>query len=126
MTLLSQNVVKIEQFKNTTTTKLMTVDGVAANRTDTVKVTYKNEPLTITPESEVVRYLGFWTTPNGNMQSSMDLVFERTLKTKETIQGHPLDPKEAIEVFVVKGVGNFRYLATESWKRRVLDRLDRL
>ncbi len=104
----------------------MTVDGVQDNRTDTVKVTYKNEPLTITSESEVVRYLGFWTTPNGNMQSSMDLVFERTLKTKETIQGHPLDPKEAIEVFVVKGVGNFRYLATESWKRRVLDRLDRL
>jgi hypothetical protein len=45
----------------------MTVDGVAVNRTDTVKTTHKNEPLTITPESEEVRYLGFWDTPNGNM-----------------------------------------------------------
>ena len=38
----------------------MTVDGVAANRTETVTVTYKGEPLTTTPESEAVRYLGFW------------------------------------------------------------------
>jgi len=42
----------------------MTLDGVVTNRTDVVKVTYKDEPLTITPESETVRYLGFWTTPN--------------------------------------------------------------
>ena len=82
---------------NTTKTKLMTVDGVAANKTDAVKVTYKNGPLTVTPESEAVRYLGFRATPNGNMQSAMDLVFERTLKAKETIQGHPLDPKQAMK-----------------------------
>jgi hypothetical protein len=64
----------------------MTVDGVAANnRTDAVKVTYKNEPLTVTTESEAVRYLGFWSTPNGNMKSALDLVFERILKAKETM-----------------------------------------
>ena len=40
----------------------MTVDGIVANRADTVKVTYKHEPLIITPESEAVRYLGFWAT----------------------------------------------------------------
>jgi hypothetical protein len=90
---------------NTTKTKQMTVDGVFAdNRTDTVKVTYKDEPLTITPESEVVRYLGFWVTPNDNMKSAMDLVFERTLQAKEIIQGHPLDPKQTIEVFEEKAV----------------------
>ena len=43
---------------NATKTKLMTVDGIVANRTNTVKVTYRNEPLHITPESEAVRYLG--------------------------------------------------------------------
>jgi hypothetical protein len=91
-----------------------------------VTVTYRNEPLTITPEPEAVRYLVFWFTPNGNMKSAMDLVFERTIKSKETIQGHPLDPKQAIEVFVAKTVGNFRYLATAPWKRRNLGRLDRL
>ena len=137
MTLLAQNETKMQQLMNavqefeswsgiqvnTTKTKLMTVDGVAANRTDAVKVTYKNEPLPITPESEAVRYLGFWVTPNGNIQSAMNLVLERTLKAKETIQGHPLDPKQAIEVFEAKPVGNFRYLTTAPWD---LDRLDRL
>ena len=52
---------------NTKKTKPMTVDGVVVNRTNAVKVTYRNEPLSITPESEEVRCLGFWTTPNGNM-----------------------------------------------------------
>jgi hypothetical protein len=58
---------------NTTKTKLMTVEGITVNRTDVVKITYKDEPLTITPESETVRYLGFWSTPNGNMKSVMDV-----------------------------------------------------
>jgi hypothetical protein len=37
----------------------------------------------------------------------MDLVFERTLKAKETIQGHPLDSKQTIEVFEEKAVGMY-------------------
>ena len=80
---------------NTTKTKLMVVDGVVANRTVPIKVTYKNTPLDITPETEAVRYLGFWATPNGNMQAAMQLVMDRTLRAKETIQGHPLGPKQA-------------------------------
>jgi hypothetical protein len=109
MTLLAQNAAKMQQFMNavqefeawsgihvnTTKTKLMAIDGIAANRTDAVTVTYRDEPLTLTPESEAVRYLGFWATPNGNMKAAMNLVFERTIKAKETIQGHPLDPKQA-------------------------------
>ena len=97
MTLLVQNETKMQQLMNnvqefetwsgirvnTTKTNLMTVDGITDNGTDEIRVTYKDEPLTITPESETVRYLGFCATPNGNMQSRMDLVFERTLKAKE-------------------------------------------
>jgi hypothetical protein len=140
MTLLAQNEEKMQQLMNdvqefeswsgiqvnTTKTQQMTLDGVAANRTDPVKVTYIDEPLTITPESEAVRYLGFWSTPNGNMKSAMDLVFERTHKVKETIQDHPLHPKQAIEVFEAKAVGNFQYLTTAPRRRRGVDRLDRL
>jgi hypothetical protein len=110
---------------NTTKTKLMVVDGIVANRTVPVRVSYKDIPLDITPETEAVRYLGFWATPNGNMQAAMQLVMDRTLRAKETIQGHPLGPKQAVEIFAAKAVGNFRYLATAPWKRRDLDRLDR-
>jgi hypothetical protein len=55
-----------------------------------------------------VRYLGFWATPNGNMKVAMDLVVERTLRAKETIQGHPLGPRQTVEVFEAQAVGNFR------------------
>jgi hypothetical protein len=44
---------------NTTKTKLMVVDGVVANRTVPIWVTYKNTPLDITPDTEPVCYLGF-------------------------------------------------------------------
>jgi hypothetical protein len=110
---------------NTTKTKLMVVDVIAANRTLPVRISYKNIPLDITPETEAVCYLGFWATPNGNMQAAMQLVMDRTLRAKETIQDHPLGPKQEVQIFVAKVVGNFRYLATAPWKRRDLDRLDR-
>jgi hypothetical protein len=110
---------------NTTKTKLMVVDGIVVNRTVPVRVAYKDIPLDITPETEEVCYLGFWSTPNGNMQTDMQLVMDRTLRVKETIQGHPWGPKQEVEIFTTKAVGNFRYLTTAPWKRRDLNRLDR-
>jgi hypothetical protein len=85
-----------------------------------------DKTLPISPESESVRNLGFWATPNGNMQTAKDLVYERTLRAEESIQGHPLDPKQTMTMFSAKTVGNFRYLAEITpWKQRELDRLDR-
>ena len=111
---------------NTMKTKQMTVDDIEANRATTEDLTYNNKLLPIAPESESVRYLGFWATPNGNMQAAKDLVYERTLKDKEVIQGHPLDPKQAMTMFSAKAVGNFRYLAAVTpCRQRELDRLDR-
>ena len=68
------------------------------------------ETLLIVPEPEPVHYLVFWDTSNGKMQSVKDLVYERTLVTKDTIKVHLLDPKQTISVSSVKTVGNFRYL----------------
>jgi hypothetical protein len=140
MTLLAQDSVgmqtllnAIQEFEewsgipvNTLKTKQMTVDGIEANRTIVEELTYHDKPLPIAPESESVRYLGFWATPNGNMQAAKDLVYDRTRRAKESIQGHPLDPKQAMAMFSAKAVGNFRYLAAITpWKQRELDRLDR-
>jgi hypothetical protein len=47
------------------------------------------------------RHIGFWATPTRNMPAAMDLVVDRTLRAKENIQGHPLDPKQAMEVFTI-------------------------
>ncbi len=66
----------------------MVVDGIVANRTFPVRVAYKDIPLDITPETEAVRYLGFWATPNGNMQAAMQLVMNRTLRAKRQHRGN--------------------------------------
>ncbi len=59
-------------------------------------------------------------------QATKDLVYDRTLRAKESIQGHPLDYKQAMATFLAKAVGNFRYLAVITpWRQRELDRLDR-
>ncbi len=55
-----------------------------------------------------------------------DLVYDRTLRAKEAIQGHPLDPKQVMTMFSTKSVGNFRYLsAVTPWRQKELERLDR-
>ena len=111
---------------NTMKTKQMTVDGIEANRENIEDLTYNNKPLPIAPESESVRYLGFWATPNGDMQAAKNLVYDRTLRAKESIQGHPLDPKQAMTMFSAKTVGNFRYLPVFTpWRQKELDRLDK-
>jgi hypothetical protein len=140
MTLLAQDSVgmqtllnAIQEFEewsgipvNTLKTKQMTVDDIEPNRTIIEELTYHDKPLPITPESESVRYLGFWATPNGNMLAAKDLVYDRTRRAKESIQGYPLDPKQTLVMFSAKAVGNFRYLsAITPWKQRELDRLDR-
>ena len=68
---------------NTTKKKLMIIDGISTNRNVPVRVEYNNIPIDVTPETEAVRYLGFWGTPNGNMKTVMDLVMERTLRGKD-------------------------------------------
>ena len=60
------------------------------------------------------------------MQTDKDLVYDRTLRAKKVIQGHPLDPKQAMAMFSAKTVGNFRYLvAVTPWRQKELERLDR-
>ncbi len=60
------------------------------------------------------------------MQTAKDLVYDRTLRAKESIQGYPLDYKQAMSTFSTKEVGNFGYLsAITPWRQRELDRLDR-
>jgi hypothetical protein len=63
---------------------------------------------------------------NDNMQSAKNLVYDRTIRAKESIQGHPLDPKQTMAMFSAKVVGNFRYLTVVTpWRQRELDRLDK-
>ena len=85
-------VIRTKTRSNTAKTKLMIIDGIASNRNVPVRVEYNNIPLDVTPETETVRYLGFWVTPNGNMRVAMDLVVERTFEPKKQFRATLWDP----------------------------------
>ena len=60
---------------------------------------------------EVVRYLGFYGTTNGNMEESIHRVFLKTKEVTEIIQGRHLEHKEVLEIIVSKVVGTSRFLS---------------
>ncbi len=87
---------------NSMKTKQMTVDDIEDNREIIEELKYHGESLPIAPESESVRYLGFWATPNGNMQAAKDLVYDRTLRGKETSKGTRWTPNRQWRRFQLK------------------------
>jgi hypothetical protein len=56
----------------------MAVDGDKRRRKDPIQVTYNDDQVRTTKQGEAVRYLGFYATPNGNMQESIHRVFKKT------------------------------------------------
>ena len=92
-------------------TSIMAVDGDTRRRKTPITVTYNGNLVRTTEENETVLYLGFYTTANGNMVESIQRVFQKTQEATEIIQGHRLEHKEALGIFVSKAVGTFRFLS---------------
>jgi hypothetical protein len=92
-------------------TSIMAVDGDKQRRKNPIKVTYNGNQVRTTKEGETVRYLGFYATPNGNMQDSVNRVFQKTKEATEIIEGHHLEHEEALQIFISKAIGTFRFLS---------------
>jgi len=92
-------------------TSIMAVDGDKQRRKHPIQVTYNGNQVRTTKEGETVRYLGFYATPNGNMQDSVNRVFQRTKEATEIIEGHHLVHEEALQIFISKAIGTFRFLS---------------
>jgi hypothetical protein len=45
------------------------------------------------------------------MKESINRVFLKTEEATEIIQGHHLEHKEALEIFISKAIGTFRFLS---------------
>jgi hypothetical protein len=85
-------------------TSIMAVDGDKRRRKNPIQVTYNGDQVRTTKEGETVRYLGFCATPNGNMKDSINRVFQKTKEATEIIQGHHLEHKEALQIFISKSI----------------------
>jgi hypothetical protein len=105
-------------------TSIMAVDGDKQRRKNPIKVTYNGNQVRTTKEGETVRYLGFYATPNGNMQDSVNRVFQKTKEATEIIEGNHLEHEEALEIFISKAIGTFRFLSPLiSWTEANLNKL---
>ena len=121
----------IDQFQNWSgikvnmkKTSIMEVDGDTRRRKTPITVTYNGNLVRTTEENEAVRYLGFYVTANGNMVESIQRVFQKTQEATEIIQGHRLEHKEALGIFVSKAVGTFRFLSPLiPWTKKDLTKL---
>ena len=108
-------------------TMVMAVDGDKKRREGRIEVKYRGKRLRQLESHEACRYLGFWATPNGDFTRTKEIVFQRTKEAIELIRHHPYSPEMAMQIFISKGVGNFRYsAAVVPWLEHELEQLQDL
>ena len=83
--------------------------------------------LKINSEDEIYRLLGYYATADGDFTETKRKVMERTRQEVTNIQHHPLEANEAVDLFISKAVGYFRFSAAiVTWSQRELENLHRL
>ena len=88
------------------------------------EVCYEKRRLRCLKSKEPCRYLGFWATADGDMNKTKEIVFQKTELAVEMLEGHPLPPDLAVELFKSKALGVFRYSAPfVPWTEQELERL---
>ena len=74
-------------------------------------LSYNGSAIRILGCDEACRYLGLWSTANGDMSAMKERVRNKTQEAIDLMKHHPLTPKMAIELFTSIGIGAFRYSA---------------
>jgi hypothetical protein len=74
-------------------------------------LSYNGSAIRILERTKACRYLGLWSTANGDMSAMKERVRAKTQEAIDLMKHHPLTPKMAIELFTSIGVGAFRYSA---------------
>ena len=88
---------------------------------------YNGGALRINSEDEIYRLLGYYATADGDFTETKRKVMERTRQEVINIQHHPLEANEAVDLFISKAVGYFRFSAAiVTWSQRELENLHRL
>jgi len=115
MQILLNEVQKFEAWGGLKVNRDKTCALIAGARNNIVKqqmgLSYNGSAIRILGHEEVCRYLGLWSTANGDMSVMKERVRNKTQEAIDLIKHHPLTPKMAIELFTSIGVGTFRYSA---------------
>ena len=74
--------------------------------------------------NDTCRYLGYWSTENGDMSATREVVRELARVARDLIKSHPLTPELSAELFAQKGIGAFRFSAALiEWSQSELEGL---
>ena len=84
---------------------------VLGDHIEVVKLNHRVHNVPRADDKEAIRNLGFWSTRKGDMSKTKEKVFESAKLSRELIRLHPITPKCAVEVYLSKGTGLFRYSA---------------
>ena len=88
---------------------------------------YNGGALKINSEDEIYRLLGYYATADGDFTETKRKVMERTREEIRNIRHHPLEADEAVNLFISKAVGYFRFSAAiVTWSQRELEDLHKL
>ena len=90
-------------------------------------VSFGTDKIKVLQPTEAVRYLGVWGNARGDKSATKTLILSRLEEARDLVLGNPLPPEEAIDVFIGKGIGSFRYsAAVMAWSEREVEHLESL
>jgi hypothetical protein len=115
MQVLLDELQKFEAWSGLKVNRDKTCALIAGVKGDTTQqrtgLSYNGSAIRILRCDEACRYLGLWSTANGDMSEMKERVRKKTQEAIDLMKHHPLTPKMAIELFTSIGVGAFRYSA---------------
>ena len=115
MKILLNDVQKFETWSGLKVNLDKTCALIAGERNNIAKQqaghSYNGSAIRILKREEACRYLGQWSTANGDMSVMKERVRNKTQEAIDLMKHHPLTPKMAIELCTSIGVGAFQYSA---------------
>jgi hypothetical protein len=102
------------------------IDG-GSGEVDPPQLTYNQQPIKKFQATESCRHLGFWATPNGNMEVTKHRVLAKAKEVPGLLTHHPLETKIAKDLFQSMAVSVFRFSAAQvRWSQAEIDQLQSL
>jgi hypothetical protein len=103
MQVLLDEVQKFEAWSGLKVNRDKTCALIAGVKSDTTQqrtgLSYNGSAIRILRCDEACRYLGLWSTANGDMSEMKERVRKKTQEAIDLMKHHPLTPKMAIELF---------------------------
>jgi len=99
-------------------TSLLVIDNDKKRRASAA-LENDRETLQVMNLDDTCRYLGYWSTGNGVVRATKEVVRPKIIAARDLFNCHPLTPELATELFTSKGMKVFHFsLALIEWSEK--------